>query len=98
MARIIYANGTEVEVMPKNGTDFQLEELKAVVRGYIEAVYLVRPGEDPTTHQIMWVNEDGKREQLPLNQKATEIFRQATGDNTDFIVGDVLICDYDQVE
>lgn len=40
MAKIIYTDGREVDVTPKNGTDFSLEELQEVVGGYIEIIYV----------------------------------------------------------
>lgn len=39
MAQIIYTNGKTTDVYPKNDTDFSLEELQAVVGGYIELVF-----------------------------------------------------------
>lgn len=53
MAQIIKTDGTTIEVEPKNGTDFQLEELQAVVEGYIQVIH-IGDGE------VMVVNEDGK--------------------------------------
>ena len=45
-----------------------LSELQAAVGGYIEAVAL-----DGDPWRIMWVNEEGKIEDLPLNEAATNI-------------------------
>ena len=81
-ARIIYANGTEKEISPKNGKDFQLEELQKIVEGYIE-VLPIHDGE------IMIMNEEGKINGLPINKKATEIVSDIV---CDVIVGNVLIC------
>ena len=90
MAEIIKTNGEHVEVSPRNGNDFKLEELQAIVDGYIEVVWL-------PDDKIMVVNEEGKLMNLPLNDEATEIYRKEFGYN-DMIVGDVLICDANQVE
>ena len=68
MAQIIKSNGQVIETAPKNGTDFQLEELKSIVGGYIEIVNL-RDG------RLICLNEEGKLYNLPYNYKATDILR-----------------------
>ncbi len=85
MAQIIKANGTEIDVEPKNGRDFQLSELQKVVDGYIEIVNL-------TDGRLMVVNDEGKLKCLPYNQEATKL----VGYN-DVIVGDVLVCSRKQI-
>ncbi len=73
MATIVYPNGTEQEVQPRNGSDFQLDELKPIVgtgapqgEDYIEIVRM-RDG------RIMVINENGKALGLPRNDKATNL-------------------------
>jgi len=90
MAKLIKANGEETEVTPKNGSEFSLEELREFVGGYIEVV----PTKD---NQLMVLNEEGQIHRLPVNTKATELTRGVVA-NDDLIVGDVLVCDRDQVE
>lgn len=82
-AQIIYTNGKTTDVYPKNGTDFSLEELQAVVGGYIELVFL--------GDKILVANEEGKLYGLPLNTKATEIIRNYGYNDT--IVGNVVYCE-----
>ena len=41
MAKIYRTNGDVENVEPKNGTDFQLEELSAIVGGYIVGDVLI---------------------------------------------------------
>ena len=67
-----------------------LSQLQAVVGGYIEAVYL-RSAEGERI--VMFVNEDGKRLDLPLNLRATQLAHEqhAIGPD-DWIVGDVVLC------
>lgn len=55
-------------VKPKNGKKFTLEELQGYVEGYIEIVR----GRNPD--YVMVVNEDGIREELPLNKSASYIY------------------------
>ena len=85
MKDIIYkANGEVIETSPKNGTDYTLEELKEIVGGYIEIIYL-------TENKIMVINDEGKLINLPHNENATTLYRICLNTN-DFIVGDVLVC------
>lgn len=90
MAKIIKANGEEIETSPMNGNDFKLEELQSIVGGYIEIVWL-------PNGKIMVINEEGKLMNLPENVNATKIYHSTFGYN-DLIVGDVLLCDSNQVE
>ena len=86
MAKIIKTDGTIVEVTPQNGTDFQLEELQKIVGGYIEVLRL-------TDNEIMVANEEGKF-YCTYNHEAKEyeaIYK------SDYICGDVLICNDDEV-
>ena len=92
MAQIIKTDGTIIdEVQPKNGTDFQLEEMQAVVEGYIQ---IVRLDDD----EVMVVNEDGKF-QCEWNGAATTLakMRRAIRPN-DYISGNVLVCNVKQIK
>ena len=86
MATIYKTNGEVIETTPKNGKDFSLEEMQAIVGGYIEIVYL-------DNGQIMVVNEEGKINGLPLNENASMLVGY-----TDLIMGDVLVCDSNQIK
>ena len=89
MAKIYKTTGEVVEVSPKNGTDFSLEEMQAIVEHkvngvsyhYIEIIYL----------------PNGKLIDAPINRKATEIFMNAFG-AVDVVLGDVLVCNENEVE
>ena len=89
MAKIYKANGEVIESTPRNGKDYQLEELNAIVSGYIEVVYL-------PDGRLLVCNEDGKHKRLAINWEATRIFQSFFG-ASDIIVGDVLICDSNQI-
>lgn len=85
MATVIPAEGPVRELQPGRGASFQLEELQAVVGGYIEALYL--------PEAVMFLDEDGKAKGRPINPRATAL-AAAVGKlkPTDCIVGDVIIC------
>jgi len=87
MAILIKSNGEEINVLPKNKRDFTLEELQKLVSGLIE---IVRTKDNKT----MVINEEGKINDLPINYKATEIYPY---NEFDFIVGDVLICQENEI-
>lgn len=89
-AKIIKTDGTSVEVQPANGRDFTLEEMQAIVGGDIELVYL-------NDTEIMVVNEEGKIDDLDDNHAATLILEENYPDTDDYIVGDVLVCDNEQI-
>lgn len=88
MAKLIKSNGEITEVKPKKGKFFSLEELQGYVGGYIEFVGL--------NGDIMVVNEEGKLNDLPYNEKATKFFQFVHGD-IDVIVGDVLIASQKEI-
>lgn len=92
MARIIKTNGEIIPVEPKNGTDFQLEEMQEIVGGYIQLFYLMND-----EGEVIVMNEDGKIEGLPMNHKATELAAKRLFQG-DYIVGDVLVCKTEQID
>jgi len=83
---IIKSDGTEIESVPANGTDYSLKELQEIVEGYIEVVRLKHE-----LYDMMIINEEGKLNRLPVNLKATRIFK-STQQTFDYIVGNVLLC------
>lgn len=87
-AYILKVSGEEVPLEPKNGTDFQLVELQAVVGGCIEIHYL-------PDDKVIVLNEEGMREKLPVNPAATVYAHNLF--NLNGILGDVLICDSDMI-
>lgn len=89
MAKIYRTNGDVENVEPKNGTDFQLDELSSIVGGYIEVLYL-------DDKEILICDEEGKLKGYPLNVRATDIVRSCG--ISDYIVGDVLICKTGEVK
>lgn len=88
---IIKADGKVFTVTPANKKTFQLKELQEAVKGFVEIIRLDRH------RAIMVINEEGKLIDLPVNETATDLFQEQYG-HGDYIVGDVLIAQYEQIE
>jgi len=88
MAKIIHYDGRIEDVEPVNGEDFKLEQLQAIVGGYIEVVRSQAEGDD----RIMVVDEEGKIKEKFYNAKATDVLINQFGYMNDFIAGDALVC------
>mgnify|MGYP002622197616 CR=1 FL=1 len=87
MAQWIKTDGTTIEVEPKNGTDFSLDELQGFVGGYIEVLLC--------GDRYLVCDEEGKLKNKPLNMAATMIADEYY--KNDCIVGDALICNLNQI-
>lgn len=86
----IKTDGTNVSVLPENGTDFTLEELQKMVGGYIEIISLGKVD--------MVVNEEGRIKGLSLNPTATLIAKRLLGCSVAPIMGDVVICKREMIK
>lgn len=85
MAILYKENGTQEEVIPKNGKDFKLAEVKRFLNGgYVEMVSL-------GNSEVMLLDEDGKNKGLETNPDATKRFQAYYG-KVDVIVGNALVC------
>ena len=83
MAQIIKTTGEVEEVKPYKGKIFTLGQLQEIVGGYIEILHL-------PDNKLMVVNEEGRLKGLPLNHKASILYNN-------LIVGDVLVCEFKQI-
>ncbi len=83
MATVLYVDGTRAPVAPRSAPSFTLEELQALVGGYIEVVAL-RDG------RLLVLNEEGKLEGFPYNEQATALARDCLFPG-DFIVGTAVL-------
>lgn len=90
MGRLIKTDGSEEQVTPRDGKAFSLDELQTFVGGAIELIVLMN-GED------MYINEDGKMLDLPMNQRATLMGRAAGIADWDYILGNVIIISGDEI-
>lgn len=86
-AYTLMTNGDKVQTTPTNGKKFELAQLQAIVGGYIEVIPLNK------LQKWMVMHEEGKLEDLPVNEEATKIWLEEYPTSDDYIVGNVLICD-----
>lgn len=98
-AVIIAVDGSEEVVSPRNGRTFELDEMQAIVGGLIEIVSC------KDDSKLMVINEEGKLNGLPLNEKATELYVHGSLDPDawnkgvgDSIVGVALVADRALIE
>ncbi len=88
---ILRADGpAETAPKPNNGTDYKLDELRAIVGGSIECVW-------PEDGTIIVLHGEGKLLGLPVNQAATMVAKNGIAFD-DYIVGDVLHCPVEMVK
>jgi hypothetical protein len=101
-AAIIKSDGTITEAKPADGKHFTLKEMQSIVGGYIEVITFTnkfrRPPHLSIPTKLMICNEEGKLNNLPVNKKMSEIWKDYFGIYSDIIVGNVLICDPDMVK
>ncbi len=92
MATLIKTNGEQTQIQPNQPPHFTLEELQGCVGGLIELITL-------SGGRLMICNEEGKIDNLELNQGAT---RMAHDDEAifeeDYIAGDVLIINDNEIQ
>ena len=86
MANLHTPDGKITKVFPINEDTFSLEELQSFVDGYMERIVL------PVDKCSMIINEEGKKEKLPYNKFATQIFLKNYPKSEDYIVGNAIIC------
>lgn len=87
-AKLFKVDGTVVDVQPKNGTDFQLQEMYDLIgTDIIEIVHLYNG-------MLMVIDEEGKLRNDPqVNPIATHLWMKDKPHSWDYIVGNALVCD-----
>lgn len=89
VALLYKADFTVEEIKPANRRHFKLEEMQKYVGGLIQIITLEGDGLE---EKLLVVNDEGKLIDLPFNLFATVEWIKYYGE-TDFVVGDVIICD-----
>lgn len=91
-AILIKENSSSSYITPKNGTDFELDELQKAVGGYIDIIRL------RVNDLIMVINDEGKFT-CGKNKAATEIACRCNAIFADdYVAGDVIICKDEMVK
>lgn len=90
MATIVYSNGTLKEIQPQNGVKFSSKELHNLVGGYIEIIRL-------SSQYFMVINEEGKLQNLPYNEKATQLYMGYVSP-FDYIVGNAVVLSTQEID
>lgn len=92
MATFITPKDEIIEVSPKNGDKFTLEELQGFVGGLIEIINL-------SPKSMFVINDNGKLDGLDINFIATAAARNLWAiDPTDCIVGNALLVDDTEID
>lgn len=86
MAKLYKSNGEILDVEPKNGKKFQLEELYRMLDCELVEVVFLR------NEMLMLIDEEGKLTKSDINPWATMVLHSSRRLNWDFIVGDALVC------
>lgn len=91
-AILITPNGDCTKIVPKNGTDFKIEELHKYIDGHIEVLYRI------DNRKLMILDESGKIKNKEFNGDATLLARiDYNIAPDDYIAGTVIICDIEMV-
>jgi hypothetical protein len=92
MATLLKPNGESVEVTPKNGKSFGLQELYDHIGCDMVELVTLKDG------RLMYVDEEAKLKPRPPhpNAKATDLLIEAGGLPYDVVLGNALIVDADE--
>jgi hypothetical protein len=98
-AKLIKPNNDVVEVSPRDGEHFTLDELRELLD--CEMVEVITPP-SKTGFPVMVIDEEGKLNGKPLNEVATAAWQDAAQPGSmrmeDPIVGNALLCHYSQIQ
>ena len=94
-AKLLKASGEVMEIEPKNGTDFKLDELyKHLNCSLVEVINL-------NQNDIMVVDDEGKlKSNNVVNVNATMLFQESQEITTfwEYIAGDAIVCNRKMVK
>lgn len=88
MAYVLCADGRRFPFCPPKGNYFTLEDMQAIVDGYIEVVPIPQFDGD---NLVMIVNEEGSLRNLAVNDGASALYR-LTHEFGPLIRGNVIVC------
>jgi len=87
---LIPVEGESRAISPQKGKKFTLEELQKYVDGYLENVGTTSEGD------VLIVNEEAQRRDLPINEQATVLFQAIRGIRGE-IRGNAVLISHDQI-
>ena len=87
MATLYEPSGRDSEYTPRNGKNFTLADLQALVGGYIEMVRI--PGD--AGRRVFFVDEEGRLKKLKPNVRASHVAGQ-------LVVGNAVLCSPKEVD
>lgn len=86
MAKILRVNGHKEDIEYEGPKDtLSLQQIQTTIDGYFEVVKV------PFCHNILLVDEEGKLKNKPINVLASTLAQKE-------IVGDVILCTYQEME
>lgn len=91
MATLIGTNGAEVKVTPNDGKHFTLQEFYGLLSCVYVEWFTLKEG------RTLIFDEDAKRKGLPRNLRATQLLHHAGGMPCDFIAGNALLVDRNEM-
>lgn len=93
LALYFKTDGTIIDIKPKNGSKFLLQELQELVGGYIEIIPLFEGEEEEARGFIIVSEEESSRSLLNKFNTLSVLFHLK-----DLIVGDFLFCIGNELE
>ena len=90
MAKLYKDDGTVLEIEPRNGRRFELEELYEILECELVEMVFLRGS------QIMLIDEEGKLTNSTFNKNATAIFNEVLRISYDWIAGHAIVCEQNQ--
>lgn len=91
-ATLYCTDGRQIDVTPKNNKGLTYDTMRAAVQGMVQIVPM-------PSGKVLICNEEGKLDNLPTNEAATEIWKKEypiekyPHNNDELVVGNVIIAD-----
>lgn len=101
-AKLIKPDGTEEEIVPENGTDFSLKEIRDILNA--PTFELLQSGSKSGNMYLLTVEPDQPfpdegESHLPKNEKATELWKEWNKPlEASSIYGNVILCPEEMVK
>lgn len=95
-AKLIKPDGTEEEIVPKNGTDFNLHEINKIIGC---STFELLQGTEDGKRMFLLVDEDGIANNLPKNENASLIWAKWNKPcPCTYLLGNAILCPEEMVK